>query len=82
MVCQSVCLSHSGAIQKMAECIKVLFGVETLANTKHTVLNGVPPAASAREFDVAFAKILWPIVKFVVFLTTIFIVIHVKHAAM
>jgi len=40
----------------MAKHIMVFFGVETVVNQKHTVLDGVPPMASMRGFDVAFAR--------------------------
>jgi len=63
---------------KAAERIEVLFGVETLRDLRHTVLNGGSDLLMARvnsggnfpiveigillAFDVAFAKILWPLV--------------------
>jgi len=43
---------------KIAEQIKVLFGVDTLADPRHVVLDVGPNSAAMRKVSVAFAKLL------------------------
>jgi len=48
---------------KMAEWIDVLFGLEAVGDPRHIVLNkGFDPQLVEKEFDAAFAKLLWPLV--------------------
>lgn len=47
--------------KKPAKPIKVLFQV-TLGEPSHAVLDGAPDSITAREFDAAFAVLLWPLV--------------------
>jgi len=52
----------------MAEQLEEQFGLETLADPKHIVLNGVPIPiqcggwSTEVNFDAALGKLLWPLV--------------------
>jgi len=63
-VSRSVCLSRGWAVQKMAERIDILFGVETPGDPRNILLNEDQHSHTAREngFDAAFAKLLCPLV--------------------
>jgi len=65
-VCLSVChAAHLGfTVQKNAERIKMLFGVNTLMGQWNIVLDRGPdpPQRCGGGFDAAFAKLLWRLV--------------------
>jgi len=66
-VCLSVCLSCGSAwlhCAKMAEQIKILFGLNTLGDLRNIVLDSGPDPLTARVgvFNAAFIKLLWPLV--------------------
>jgi len=47
---------------KTAKLFEVLFGMVTLGDPRHIVLDKGPDPLTARGFDAAFAKLLWPLV--------------------
>jgi len=61
----TVCLSRRRArCAKTAERIDVLFEVETPGYPRNIVSDGSPRPPRQREFNAAFAKLLWPLVFF------------------
>jgi len=58
---QTVCLPVS---VKTTERITILFGMGTLRDPRHIVLDGGPDSPTAREgrrkFNAAFVKLFWP----------------------
>jgi len=57
--CQSV--YHAGGLCKMAQQDDILFGMETLADSRNLVLDGrfIFPTARGTGFVTAFTKVLW-----------------------
>jgi len=70
---RGVCLSVCRCV-KTAERIKILFGLNSFKGQRNIVLDGSfdPPTERRIGFDAAFAKLLWPLVTSLFYLSIYF----------